>query len=282
MRPLHSFAWLALLTLPLAAQARVDATPAAAAHAVAAHAAARPADPPPAVVLPAHPQGQIESATSVADPTFGIHARVLGLERGVEMLQWRKVDFPLPPHYEQAWTAERVDASGFDAAHRNPGELPFNGERWWTTDPKLDGQPVSPDVLAALDAWTALKPDLAQLPTNLAVSFQPDGDWLSTSQDPAHPQVGDVRVRWRSMLRAAAPAGVVLVAGRWELHPASAVATAPSVPVHPAAASPGAAPGPSNGDMRAWVQRMFGDHLAWLVVGGICVALLLLVWRRRR
>ena len=268
MTPLRLFAALALLGLPIAAPGSTDATPTA----------AKPVAASPAAVPPAHPQGQIESTASVADPTFGIHARVLGLERGVEMLQWRKIDFPLPPHYEQAWTAERVDASGFDAAHRNPGDLPFNGERWWTTDPRLDGQPVSPDVLAALGAWTALKPDLAQLPTNLAVSFQPDGDWLSTSQDPAHPQVGDVRVRWRAIERASAPVDVVLVAGRWEMHPAK-VAIAPQSPVRAgnAASSSG-----THSGVPTWLQRMFGDHLAWLVVGGFALALLLLVWRRRR
>lgn len=264
MKPLGLFALLTVLALPIATLA---------------HAAAPPVAASPAVVLQTHRQGQIASTTSVADPTFGIHARVLGLERGVEMLQWRKVDFPLPPHYEQAWTAERIDASGFDAAHRNPGDLPFNGERWWTTDPKLDGRPVSPDVLAALDTWTALKPDLAQLPTNLAVSFQPDGDWLSTSQDPAHPQVGDVRVRWRSIARASAPAGVVLVAGRWELPAATTDATTSAGSAR--GAKP-ASPSGSDGAVRNWLQRMFGDHLAWLVVGGFVLALLLLVWRRRR
>jgi hypothetical protein len=190
------------------------------------------------------------------------------------MLQWRKVDFPAPPHYEQAWTAERVDSNGFDAAHRNPGDLPFNGERWWTAEPKLDGHPVSTDVLAALDAWTPLKPDLTQLPTNLAVSFQPDGDWLSTSQDPAHPQVGDVRVHWRVIEHAPAPAGTMLVAGRWEL-PARATATPATVSSPPTSAA-------VNRDVRAWVQSLFGDHLAWWVVGAVVLGLLLLALKRRR
>ena len=233
---------------------------------------------PPAMATQTTPQGQVESAAAVADPMFGVHAKVIGLERSVEMLQWRKVDFPTPPHYEQAWTAERIDSSGFDAAHRNPGELPFNGERWWTAEPKLDGHPVSADVLAALDAWSPLKPDLAQLPTNLAVSFQPDGDWLSTSQDPAHPEVGDVRVRWRVIEHAPAPAGAMLVAGRWEM-PAKATT----------AASSAAAPSPSastavDREVHAWVQRMFDDPLTWRIAGGLVLAslLLLLAWKRRR
>jgi hypothetical protein len=222
------------------------------------------------------PQGQVESTAAVADPIFGVRAKVLGLERGVEMLQWRKVDFPAPPHYEQAWTAERIDSSGFDAAHRNPGDLPFNGERWWTAEPKLDGHPVSAGVLTALDAWTPLKPDLTQLPTNLAVSFQPDGDWLSTSQDPADPEVGDVRVHWRVIEHAQAPSGAMLVAGRWEL-PAKATAAATSSVVPSTSTSTA-----QESEVSAWVRRMFGDHLTWFVVGGLVLALLLLAWKRRR
>jgi hypothetical protein len=220
----------------------------------------------------AHPQGQIESAVAVTDPDFGMHANALGLERRVEMLQWRKVNFPAPPHDEQAWVAGRVDASGLDAAHKNPGDLPFNGARWWSVDPKLDGHPVSNDVLAALDAWAPLKPDLSQLPTNLAVSFQPDGDWLSTSQDPAHPQIGDVRVRWRVIEHASAPARTVLIGGRWELPAANSVA----------ATSPSVITTPSTTDARGWMQRLFGDHLVWLLVAGLVLALALLVWKRRR
>lgn len=228
-----------------------------------------------------HPQGQIASAAAVTDPIFHVRAKLLGLERGVEMLQWRKVDVPAPPHFEQAWTAERIDSSAFDAVHRNTGDLPFNGERWWTTDPKLDDHPVSADVLGALDAWTPLKPDLLQLPTNLAVSFQPDGDWLSTSQDPAHPAIGDVRVRWRAIEHASAPNGAVLIAGRWELPAATSTVATNAVPISAAASSQPSSTASTNG-MRVWLQRMFGDHVAWLIVAGLAFAVALLIRKRRR
>ena len=239
------------------------------------------ANPAPSSAAQAHPQGQIESSVAVSDPMFHVSTKALGLDRGVEMLQWRKVESAAaPPHYEQAWTAERIDSSGFDAAHKNPNDLPFNGERWWSVDPKLDAHPVAADVLAALDSWSPLKPDLTQLPTNLAVSFQPDGDWLSTSQDPAHPQVGDVRVHWRVIAHAPAPAGAMLVAGRWEMRasPEAFVTLGANLP--PPAATPASAA--STSDMRGWLRRMLGDHLTWWIVGGLVLALLLLAWKRRR
>ncbi|HTA66314.1 MAG TPA: TMEM43 family protein [Xanthomonadaceae bacterium] len=232
---------------------------------------------PTASTSTATPHGRIESTAEVADPIFLIHARVLGLERSVEMLQWRRFDTPAS-HYETTWSAGHIDSSAFDATHRNPADFPFNGERWWTADASLDGHPVSAGVLGVVDAWTAFKPDLSQLPTNLAVSFQPDGEWLSTSQDPVHPQVGDVRVRWQAMPSAAAPAGVRLVDGKWEM-PSKPVAVA-SLPV-----SAPAQPLPTSGAfgaIKAWIQQMFGAWAAGLAVAGVVLALGLLALRRRR
>ena len=222
----------------------------------------------------AQPQGKIESKAVVTDPDFGVHANVIGLERRVEMLQWRRTDFPAPPHYEQAWVAGIVDSSGYDARHRNPGDLPFNGARWWSADARLDGHPVSASVLGVLDAWTPFKPDPSQLPTNLSVSFQPDGEWLSTSQNAAHPQIGDVRVRWSAIERAPAPAGTMLVDGHWDL-PATAAASAANSSAPPAAAEQPAASTP-------WWSRLFGDRLMWLLAAGALLALALIVWKRQR
>ncbi len=258
---IHSIA-LCVLTLAMPAQAFAQA---------ATSSASKPQASPTSQGV-AMSQGRIESKAVVTDPDFHVHANVLGLERRVEMLQWRRTDVPAPPHYEQAWVAGMVDSSGYDAKHRNPGDLPFNGARWWSSNARLDGQPVSASVLGALDAWTPLKPDPSQLPENLAVSFQPDGEWLSTSQDPKHPQVGDVRVRWSAIERAAAPAGIVRMDGRWDL-PATATAAVSSAPAV-AAAQPVAS--------ASWWSRLFGDRLPWLVGGGMLLALAVLVFKRSR
>ena len=218
-------------------------------------------------------QGQIESTLPVTDPIFGFGAHAIGLERRVEMLQWQR---DAQGAYLTQWSAAQIDSSGFDKQHANPAELPFNGERWWTRDARLDGQPVAPDLLATLGAWQPYAPDLRQLPPNLAASFEfhndgPDGDWLSTSQDPKHPAVGDVRMRWRILERASPPAGLVLRDGRWEL-PADSTAGLPTARIVPVVPTPNS----------SWMQRIFGDHLALLAMLGVALALLLLFWRWRR
>jgi hypothetical protein len=214
------------------------------------------------------PHGMVESALSVIDPVFGFGTRALALERRVEMLQWQR---DAQGAYVEQWSAARIDSSGFDRQHANPSGFPFNGARWWTRDARLDGHPVSPDLLAALGAWRPYAPDLRQLPLNLAANFQPDGDWLSTSQDPRHPAVGDVRLRWRILERAAPPQGVALREGRWEL-PADIAATATLPQIAPAASTSGG----------SWMRRTFGAHLALLAIIGVVLAALLLLWRHRR
>ena len=219
------------------------------------------------------PQDMVESSLPVTDPVFGFSTRGLALERRVEMLQWQR---DTQDAYAPQWSAALIDSSGFDRKHANPAELPFNGERWWTRNARFEGQPVSPDLLASLDAWQPYAPDLLQLPSNLAASFDfhdggPAGQWLSTSQDPQHPVVGDVRLRWRVLRRAPPPPGIVLRAGRWEL-PAD-IAAAPHGPVLEPIAPV------SNGN---WLRRTFGAHLWLLTIIGIALAALLLLWRHRR
>lgn len=215
----------------------------------------------------------VESSLPVADPVFGFSTRALALERRVEMLQWQRDTQGV---YVIQWSAALIDSSGFDRKHANPAELPFNGERWWTRDARFEGRPVSPDLLASLDAWQPYTPDLLQLPSNLAASFDfhdggPAGEWLGTSQDPQHPVVGDLRLRWRVLRHAPPPPGIVLRAGRWEL-PAD-IAAAPHAPVL-APIAPA-----SSGN---WLRRTFGAHLWLLTIIGIALAALLLLWRRRR
>ena len=260
---------LALICAPVACAAAqtnpADATPV-------------PVSVPSASPAIAAPHGEVESTLPVADPIFGFSTRALALERRIEMLQWQR---DAQGAYVTRWSAAQIDSSGFDKQHANPADLPFNGERWWTRDARLDGQPVSPDLLAALDAWQPYAPNLSQLPPNLAASFGfdhdglenggPDGNWLSSSQDPKHPAVGDVRLRWRILERALPPAGVALRDGRWDLAIAGVAAT-PKSATMPIAST-------AN---QTWIQRIFGAHLALLAIVAVVLAILLLLFVRRR
>ncbi len=223
---------------------------------------------PQASTQAAVPNTPITSGEDVLDPDFRFSARALALERRVEMRQWQR---DAGGAYEAQWSAAQIDSSAFDRTHANPARFPFNGARWWTHAAQLQGSAVAADVLGTLAGWQSFAPDLRQLPPNLAASFQPDGDWLSTSQDPGKPVVGDVRLQWQVLKQAMPPPGIVLGDGEWRLPDKAVVTTQPATPptVKPTAvASP--------------MQRLFGSYVTWLLGAGVVIALLILLARRRR
>jgi hypothetical protein len=230
-----------------------------------------PSDPQAADGTP----GLVLSKSELVDPVFRIHIKGVALERIVHMLQWQRSEGG-KPGYDQVWSSERIGPEGLDAAHANTMDFPFNGERWWTQDATLDGHAVSAEALAVLDrqeAWWTLKPDVSQMPGNLAASFQPDGVMLSTSQDPAHPQVGDIRVEWRVIRNPPAPAGIALVDGVWKTAPAAT----PATEVSPA--SPHVLPvGTDTSQPNAWL----GLRAYWMIAVAAGLLLIVLLWRRMR
>lgn len=157
------------------------------------------------------------------DPDFRVETRGFGLDRQVEMLQWRREG----TDYQQVWNSAPIDSDGFDEAHRNPGALPIGSERWWSTDATLGGRPMAPEVLRALGQWQVFRPSFRRLPANLSATFQPDGDGLSSSENPLEPQIGDLRITWRELTLPPLSGKVELRDGVWQPLPAALIPAAP-------------------------------------------------------
>lgn len=203
---------------------------------------------------------------AIRDPDFRVETRQFGLDRQVEMLQWRREG----AGYVPVWNEALIDSTGFDEMHRNPGALPIGGERWWATDASLNGKPLAPDVLRVLGEWRRFRPSYRRLPANLAATFQPDGDGLSSSENPLDPQIGDLRVTWRELTLPPLQGKVELRDGMWHPLPAAAAPATPAPvvedPLEPVASS----------EEVPWYWWLWG-------VGGLVgVALVTLVTLRRR
>ena len=90
--------------------------------------------------------------------------RQFGLDRRVEMYQWRAND----GGYERVWHGAPIDSDGFAAGHENPPKLPLR-------EPALVGRKADPGrqaarsgVLRTLGEWRVLRPNFSRLPANLA------------------------------------------------------------------------------------------------------------------
>lgn len=210
------------------------------------------------------PPGVPQPDRSVRDPEFGVVARHYGLERRVEMLQWRRA----PGGYATTWSELPIDSTGFAEAYRNPPAFPLQSRRWTATTITIDGKLLDPSVVRALGQWKLFRPSFSALPANLAATFQPEGDGLGSADNPLDPHVGDLRIHWRELVLPALDDRIALHDGRWQL-------VEPPARAAPAMAAPRAA-APSSRNHRPW----------WIAGGGSVVLVVVLVAalaaRRRR
>jgi len=206
------------------------------------------------------PEGYPAPGEVLVDRDFGVDTREFGLDRRVEMYQWRQHE----GGYERVWNAAPIDSGGFAAGHENPPALPLENRRWWADHPMLDGHPMDADVLRSLGEWRVLQPNFSRLPANLAASFQPEGEGLGSAENPLDPQIGDVRVSWRELVLPPLAGKLALRDGVWRR---VAQANASADP-NPAAAAPAREKGHA--------QRM------WPLFGGGLIAIIAIVVATRR
>jgi len=222
-------------------------------------------EPAAAPVATPVPQGPPRSGGELRDREFGVGTDEFGLDRRVEMYQWRRTG---EDSYDRVWKAAWIDSSEFAAGHENPPELPLDSRRWWSADATLDGRPLDKSVLKALGRWQDFRPGFSRLPGNLAATFQPEGDGLISSQNPLDPQIGDLRISWRELILPPLAGKVELRDGAWRLAPGTSAGR------NPARAASGAATA---------AQAAAADGGSWWpwLIGVVAVVLLLVLVKRR-
>ena len=173
------------------------------------------------------PEGVPQPGKPLRDSDFGVSTRQFGLEREVEMYQWRASE----AGYQPVWNSARIDSSRFAPGYENPPIVPLESRRWWAEGATLDGSPIDAEVLRRLGSWRRFRPDFSRLPANLAASFQPEGDGLGSSENPLAPRVGDLRVHWRELVLPALGNKTELRDGAWRLTREAVLAPAPVEPL---------------------------------------------------
>ncbi|TWI05015.1 uncharacterized protein DUF1625 [Luteimonas cucumeris] len=209
------------------------------------------ADPAMAQTVPVgHPQVD----KPPRDAEFGVVSRRFGLERRVEMYQWRDTGHG----YEKVWSAVPIASALFAPGHMNPAVLPLASRRILANRVTLDGQPVDPEVVAHLGEWRTFRPNFSALPGNLSATFQPEGDGLGSAENPLDPQIGDLRVTWRELDLPALEGRVELQGGVWKLQPQFSDQVAPQAAGVPA----------------SWLDKR---TLGWLIGAGVFLLAILVI-----
>ena len=206
------------------------------------------------------PAARPEAQGSLRDPEFGVRTSHLGLERQVEMFQWRQDGGGYAREWSDAW----LDSTAFLPGHENPA-FPIQSRRWPASAVTVDGVPLDPRVLEQLGEWREFRPSFSALPGNLSATFQPQGDGLGSALNPLAPEVGDLRIHWRELVLPPLGERVELRDGRWQLR---------------ADAATGAVQGNA---VQAGDQNRGGGNW-WIFIAGLAVVALAVVaiGRRRR
>ncbi|TKR31088.1 hypothetical protein FCE95_13570 [Luteimonas gilva] len=161
------------------------------------------------------PAGLPQPDKSPRDAEFGVVSRKFGLERRVEMYQWREAE----QGYEKVWSAVPIASAGFARGHDNPKDIPLPSRRILPATISIDGKPLDPEAISRLGEWRGFRPNFSALPGNLSATFQPEGDGLGSAENPLDPQIGDLRVTWRELALPALDGRLALEGGVWKLRP---------------------------------------------------------------
>lgn len=226
-----------------------------------------------------HVAGVAKAGAALADETFGIEREALALRRQVEMYQWREKKETREEKqtgggtrevtrysYEKVWDDEPIESARFkeEGAHRNPGEMPYRDASWRAADIRIGGFRLGDDLTDGIGGWKTLAPDEVALPENLAAIFRPTDGWFVTSEAPAQPQIGDVRVRFQIV-----PEGTYTVIGRqqdgvigtWESSRGQPLLMMEAGDLRPGAMFDGAA---SSNVKAGWALRFAGFVIGWI------------------
>ena len=210
---------------------------------------------------PIEPVDDPRPGKALSDRDFGVVSRQFGLDRQVEMYQWRADG----DGYTHVWNSAPIDSSSFAPGHENPTKIPLESRRWWSDSATLDGKPLDLAVLQALGEWYVFRPSFSRLPANLAASFQPEGDGLGSAENPLDPQIGDLRVRWRELRLPPLAGRVEWRDDAWRLRPDAMQGRNQEDEVPPGLGASGA----------------LSRTTTWLV-GGLMAVMLVVVLLRRR
>ncbi|MHB8448449.1 MAG: TMEM43 family protein [Rudaea sp.] len=141
--------------------------------------------------------GMLSAGGPARDAQLGLSAAAAVLLRNVEMYQWREHCASAVCNYDTGWGAP-LDSRKFrdPKGHENP-PAPFANAEFPAPGLKLGAFGVDAALLVAQHAPRAYPVTDAGLPPNLAASFNAQDGALYAGGDPAHPQVGMLRVSYR-------------------------------------------------------------------------------------
>ena len=173
-----------------------------------------------------HTSGEATTDETLTDEVLGVKAaETIKLQRVVEMYQWQEEESSETEghyggdetttttySYSKEWSDDPIDSSEFYESneHRNPGSMPISGKEIKAQQVTLGQFSLSEYFIGQMDDYQPLQmPDEEQTQVLEKLSAlmegkknQTYGDYYYVSEDPAYPQIGDLRIRFKVVLPA--------------------------------------------------------------------------------
>jgi hypothetical protein len=155
-----------------------------------------------------HVGGRVDPPGEIVDHDFGLRVTALGLDRRVEMYQWKEerttreekkagggTETVTEYRYEQVWDNDLIDSSDFRQpdGHRNPNAFPLTRQRIIAERARFGARTLDIEIVGRLGGWQDYTPTDIEPPEGYV---RHEGGFYR-GVDPANPRVGDVRVRFR-------------------------------------------------------------------------------------
>lgn len=156
-----------------------------------------------------HVSGRAETDEQLSDAQFAVTRQGLRLNRLVEMYQWVEEERSesrtrtggqretvTTYEYQRQWEASLVNSREFrhPEGHENPATLPIERRSQSATEVRLGAFRLPSELAGKIRRSEPIAVTEENVPDEFRERMQVAGGYLYLGQDPANPQVGDVRV----------------------------------------------------------------------------------------
>lgn len=162
-----------------------------------------------------HMTGKAVTDAVLKDDLFGVADQAIKLRRAVEMYQWKETvrtetrkkvggGKVRTKHYSysRVWSDDVINSSRFkQAGHENPGRMPFDSKTVVADDVRLGAFRLSDGLVAKVGGFESLPVNashLAGLSDSVRAGLQIDNGVFYRGESPADPQIGDVRIAFKT------------------------------------------------------------------------------------
>jgi hypothetical protein len=159
-----------------------------------------------------HLSGEATTEATLTDPIFGVSADALKLRRNVEMYQWWEnstsetkkklgggTETVTEYSYGKSWSEQVVSSANFNksAEHENPVSMPYTAADLTADRIMVGAFTLSPSLVGAINNFAplAVGSDTAPPEELRGRATQHNGGFY-LGENPASPQVGDVRIQF--------------------------------------------------------------------------------------